>query len=119
MTREHPPKCGHRSVDRPEIGRLCSGFEFLRSNFARPTPADAPVITTTSGTSFRPNLFPFYFPGKKLIKMSLMRSAKWAKTYAGEWVHVKDTSDDSSKTIIVDTITRAHSAAYPASGGSR
>lgn len=42
-----------------------------------------------------------------------------AKTYAGEWVHVKGTYDDSSKTITVDTITRTHSVARPPASGGR
>lgn len=42
-----------------------------------------------------------------------------AKMYAGERVHVKGSYDDSSKTITVDTITRARSVAHPASSGSR
>lgn len=42
-----------------------------------------------------------------------------AKTYAGERVHVKGTYDDSSKTITVDTITRARSMSHPASSGGR
>lgn len=42
-----------------------------------------------------------------------------AKTYAGKRVHVKGTYDASSKTITVDTITRARSMAHPASSSSR
>jgi hypothetical protein len=42
-----------------------------------------------------------------------------AKTYAGERVRVKGTYDASSKTITVDTITRAHTAAHPASSAGQ
>lgn len=40
-----------------------------------------------------------------------------AKMYAGERVRVKGSYDASSKTITVDTIRRARSAAHPASSG--
>jgi hypothetical protein len=42
-----------------------------------------------------------------------------AKMYAGDWVHVKGTYDESSKTITVDTITKLHTASHAASSGSR
>jgi hypothetical protein len=42
-----------------------------------------------------------------------------AKTYAGEWVRVKGTYDDSSKTITVDTIARSHSASHATPSGNR
>jgi hypothetical protein len=51
-----------------------------------------------------------YNPSTKMTYQLSDQDKAKAKAYAGEWVNVKGAYDASSKTITVDTITRAHSA---------
>ncbi|MGB6482509.1 MAG: hypothetical protein WBE86_03370 [Candidatus Acidiferrales bacterium] len=58
-----------------------------------------------------------YSPSKKMTYQ--LSDQDKAKTYAGEWVKVKGTYDDSSKTITVDTIARSHSMSHSGSNSGR